>query len=500
MTILALISTFIVLLITEIIPQNIKTLKRSEFNVPTYNAEDSADVIGRGGEEFLFVRKNKSQYQAALDCRKSYFAKLVTIDNLELALFLADTLAQSEFRFDNLWTSGKATEPEEEKETEKNELVWFWQGDLEKPHRISDIVLNILKNSSVDFDFVIHRTHCLAFGRKQHSQVLFQDIDCRAKRAYICQRWYGEQTIGNSTHAGWIKLGERLYKIFPDLISWNEGEARCKEHDAESNLAVVTGSQTRELGRLMKISRPSIEMAFVGAKCNETFCTFREGNAKIPIDFTEYKSGEAAEYLPEIRDFSCLAIDQHKTVSTAVQVNCYRKLPYICYKMVRPPFFERTYKDYFFDEYAYRLFLTQATWEQAKLRCEVLVEEYQGRLVEITDKLISKHLLYIMSDNYTTIGHIWIGGQFDIGQEKWIWTHTNKEVDMSVLNWVVNKTYFQDFSDINLCLNMDRENPYVILHYGTACYARQNFVCGYTSQDLRRMQRDEYLGIIPTVY
>lgn len=162
-----------------------------------------------------------------------------------------------------------------------------------------------------------------------------------------------------------------------------------------------------------------------------------------------------------------------------VSVSCVRKLPYICYKKVKPPFYFRISKDYFISKYGYRLFLTKVSWEEARVTCEML-PEYKGRLVEIQEKLVTDHLLYIMSDNFTAIRHIWIGGQFDVAEDKWIWVNSGEEIDLSMLNWVKNKTYFREFNDINLCLNMDEENPYIAMHYGTACYARQNFICEFS--------------------
>lgn len=132
------------------------------------------------------MRKNKTQNEAASDCKTSYFASLVTVNDVDLALFLSDALAQSEYIYDNLWTAGRRLNT-----SEKGVPIvkWIWENNLRKIHEINKTILEILNETNKEFDFPLARTHCLAFGRKRHAEVLFQDLDCQARRQYICERW-----------------------------------------------------------------------------------------------------------------------------------------------------------------------------------------------------------------------------------------------------------------------------------------------------------------------
>lgn len=101
-------------------------------------------------------------------------------------------------------------------------------------------------------------------------------------------------------------MGLRYFKIFPYLITWDKGNNRCREHDPESKLAVVSNNiEVKELGRFMKIGRPSLEIAYVGGRCSNNVCYFEA--EKFTTDFDELNLGSTTR-----NEFSCLVVDQHK--------------------------------------------------------------------------------------------------------------------------------------------------------------------------------------------
>lgn len=287
----------------------------------------------------------------------------------------------------------------------------------------------------------------------------------------------------NSTHSGWIKLGDRLYKVFHGEVTFEQAESNCLLHDIDSSLAVIPNfGASQALGRYLLIGRPSLENAWIGARYGEF-----KGDYGYVFEKEKTLLSNATDdqkYPPWRNDKiqkpgGCLLLDRHLTTTTLfVETRCERLRSYICYKMISNVV-NSSSSDVIFGEDGYRIHYNRLSWNAAADFCDEKYKKYEGSLVQIAEKKNVFHLLYVMGENKTAVQHIWIGGKFEQKENHWIWYKSLSAIPMddSILSWVQNATYEQSVESANLCLNMDRENHITALHYGTNCIYPQSYVC-----------------------
>ncbi|KAF2895742.1 hypothetical protein ILUMI_10446 [Ignelater luminosus] len=399
------------------------------------------------------------------------------------AKFLADALSETNVKTDSLWVGAQFS-------IRKN--VWEWKLKVKQREVISPEVNKTMK---VNPDRHIERG-CLAFARLQHDKPELRPLACTAFRGYICENDRVGTGEEESTHTSWIRIGDRLYKIFVDACPYDEVPRRCLRHDPEALPAVVASYKAAQaLGRYMLIGRPSIENAWIGARYYGVFQYYFENENVILSNQTDPKTG----YPPwrnntMQRPGGCILLDRHLgNITYFVEARCQRFRPYICYKKIDNVTGNVSTVDIIFRERGYRLHFLAVPWIEAFHYCS---SKYKGAsLVEIKNNVMVQELLFVMGENRSAIQHIWLGGVYKQPEEAWFWASDNKTlVDLGLVNILGNKTdrkwiFTYEVEIDNMCLNMDRENHITALFYGTQCNARQYFACLFTADDLRAQQK-----------
>lgn len=463
--------------------KNFNYLKSSDENnnfIEPESISNEADIFTTNGTEYIFVNHKVPNKGAQLLCRSNYQAELAIVDHLNLAKFLAEAISETNLFLDSLWLSARQYNATEN---------WYWIRNNSKTVISQEIVDMFIYNIEVFDDDRL----CLTLGRENHDLPQYRPLTCEVKRAFICERPQSD-ILKNSTHAGWIKIHKRYYKIFSELVDWNTAVGKCFEYDQDSTLAVlVSAEDSQNLGRYLLIGRPSLENAWTDGK-------FLDGNYKFEQEDKILSNVTATNNFPPWRNgkmqkaHGCLLLDRHLSNRTYfVEAPCDRLRPFICYKMAKE---KKHHNDIIMGKYGYRVHYVRKNWQAARDFCKYKYEDYSSYLAEVREKVQVYHLLYVMGENRTTITHTWLGGRF-LSKNKppvWVWDSTQTVIPTdsdSLLNWVRNETFIYDVEKNNECLAMDRENHVVALHYGATCVAEHCFVCVFRAEDLQKLQKDE---------
>lgn len=230
------------------------------------------------------------------------------------------------------------------------------------------------------------------------------------------------------------------------------------------------------LARYMKIIRPKIENAWIGARWSNKKHLYEFVDEHIELanttcrytGYPPWRNGRIQ------KTKGCLVLDEHwrserdTLVAHFVETRCERFRPYICYKSVNK------IKLHISD--GRNRFNPPKPWRAAKEWCE----SRNGKLPEPKSEKEIKELVYIMGENYTAVHQIWLGGLYHSDQ-KWRWVSNNEVITINgeYPPWLINKTYTRDVEDKNTCLNLDRENHNSITFYGTDCSYPQSFTCTF---------------------
>ncbi|KAF2895741.1 hypothetical protein ILUMI_10445 [Ignelater luminosus] len=443
--------------------------------------------------EYILNNVHSKYIQAKLACKFNFKAKLAVVKNLRIANFLAEALSEIDFKTGSLWVGSEYNEAKK---------IWVWNTD-KQIEPISDEVNATMK---VNKDVIELNRKCLAFARSNHDKPELRPLPCIVYRGSLCER-PSDGDMDGSSHVGWIRIKNKLYKIFTELVPYDEVEVKCFKHDPESKPAVIKSYKTAQiLGRYLLIGRPSLENAWIGARWWPSQFYFEFEN--VPLKNT---TNEKTHYPPWRNNTlqkpaGCLLLDRHlSNITYFVEARCKRLRPYICYKKVISinDTINNTYADIIIDDRGYRIHYMLQPWKLALKYCKDRYKKYGGKLVEITHPNMVYELLYVMGENKTTAQHIWIAGKYKrLTKEditKWYWVSNNEPVDMTYVPVLGNKTdrnyfYSRGVEDFNTCLNMDRENHVMALFYGTICFAEQFFVCLFDAQNLIRLQEEEHQG------
>lgn len=444
---------------------------------------DDIDSFIYKNKEYLFIGFDFRPSGAALYCAATFQAQPVQIQTEDLALFLADALSETDHALDNVWTGG-----------EKKGDKWIYTASNKAVNET--ILQKYYMKRENETEFNVTR-NCLGFRRNTHNKPAFLSLSCRLPRPPICERkskfsaqhWLllccsflivegaGQGGDQGSTHSGWIKIRDRLYKIYQDKVAWDNATKNCIRHDRNARLAVVVSTRDAEmLARYMTVGRPKIEHAWIGAKWSEDkqHYYFEEEDLLLPnktdntTGYPPWRDGE----MSRIR--RCLLLDRHTTMGGQFEVNfvearCSRFRPYVCYKMVDEigsPVFQ---------EDGMRVFYNPKPWGEAKKFCESFSKP--GRLPEPRTEAEMNKLLYIMGENFTSIHQTWLNGLYEDEEWKWLSNNTVIPQNEKYPVWLVNDTYTEDVEDNNRCLNLDRENHKVGVFYGADCSYPQRFIC-----------------------
>ncbi|KAK5649073.1 hypothetical protein RI129_003965 [Pyrocoelia pectoralis] len=453
-------------------------------NIPLvpHQLSDSADSFTLGSTEYIVVSAKLKYSQVKLICQETYSGILAVVKDRKTAEFLSEALAETNLDLDSLWIGGQ-------NKSINNSYGWYWTslGSLDP---IDSELYNSIK--TVNDDITNMNRSCLAFGRSTHRMPQFRPLHCSVLRSFICQRKrLGPAGEGNSTHTGWIKAGKRKYKIFFDSVIWETALTRCARHDVNAVLAVIPNYTVSQLlGRYLLIGRPSLENAWIGARYDNEIGAYRFDSEPTPLSNATDNNNYPPWRTKSIsRTKGCVLLDRHLTNTTLfAEARCERLRSYICSVESTAAEDIEHFVDFFFDHYGYRLFFDIRSWDEAKETCE-RYSDYKGRLVEVEEPVQLVHLLFIMGENRTDIRHLWLGGEYDGVQ--WIWESSKTPVDKTILNFVHNKTFTEEAELMNTCLNMDRENHLVSLHYGTECSWRQHFICEFPGGQLKKLKEEE---------
>lgn len=218
------------------------------------------------------------------------------------------------------------------------------------------------------------------------------------------------------------------------------------------------------------MGRPSYENVWIGGKRKKDHFVFEPedlelSDTKDKDNFPPWADEKVS------KKAGCLTLDRHEEEIVAFEpTDCDSMRAILCYRKV----LNATRIAVIFDDWGYRLYLEELSWEEAKTECD-RYKEYSAKLAEIDTETQLKQLLYVMGGNYSYVQHIWLGGLYENG--KWIWNSTGSIVSNELMHWVKNTSYEDDVEHQNTCLNMDRENLVTPLHYGTDCNYKQYFVC-----------------------
>ncbi|KAF2894296.1 hypothetical protein ILUMI_11873 [Ignelater luminosus] len=439
---------------------------------------DIEDLFTRGSSEYIFVNLLIDYHAAKVLCNGTYGGRLAVIETTELAEFLAEALSETNLFLDHLWVGGKGIN-----------RTWYWYE--------GGTIISPIDKQLIDLYFVNHTKsvkatdrNCLAMGRKNHDVPYFPELKCDVQRPFMCEREAGSWGNNGTTHPGWIRIGNRLYKIFQERVSWVDATARCIMFDRNSRLAVLTNyRESQVLGRFLLIGRPSLENAWIGAKHYQNHYAFSQenivlSNSSNPQGYPPWRNGTVR------KTKGCILLDRHlSNITYFIEARCERLRPYICYKKDLSE--NDSFVDMLIEEFGYRIFLNKLPWNGAKSKCDKYKVKYEGKLVEIRERKVVSHLIYIMGENKTTFQHMWLGGIYDSKSEKWFWDSDRSLVDLNQLDWLVNTTYFENVEKYNTCLNMDRENHIKAIHYGTVCEYAQHFVCSFSREKLIQLKTDE---------
>lgn len=258
---------------------------------------------------------------------------------------------------------------------------------------------------------------------------------------------------------------------------------------SDVQMAVISDfNASEQLGRYLLIGRPSLENAWIGARWQGDRFYFEAEDVGLSNTTDESNKYPPWRNNAISKPGGCLLLDRHlSSVTFFVEANCNRERSVICYRMKnKDDVTTRTRIDIITDTWGYRVELKKKPWEEAKKHC---IEEYpkkEGKLVEITEADILKHLIYIMSENKTALQHIWIGAKYEDSQviqeyepkDRWRWA-SSIESKVDLVDLVQNQTFVENVEMENICLNMDRENHLVPLFYGTVCNFPQVFICQF---------------------
>ncbi|KAF2894297.1 hypothetical protein ILUMI_11874 [Ignelater luminosus] len=467
--------------ITEPAKTTISATRKRFFDFT--EVEENAEAFIINDFEFIFVYQRLTAAKAYLECIDRYYGHLAILDDTYLQDEVARALSETRLLFDTLWIGARMKPGLDQ---------WWWGNESRFTEQLNQTFIDkfeyVTYPPDIDPPLGIKaaKRECLGFGRRNHVTPQFRPLNCKVERSYICQRPKSFKEA-NSTHKDWIKVHNRLYKIYYDQVDWTLAYLWCYRKDPQADLAYIPDYETSQIiGRHLLIGRPSLENAWIGAKWKRDAYVFVD--ERVALSNTSDDSGYPPWRNGTIRKTNgCVLLDRHlSNITLFVPTSCRRVRPIICSKLdVRE---KKDYWDIIIGEFGYRIYFSKKSWENAKAKCE---EDGKGRLIEANKTEHILNLLYIMGENKTAVQHIWLAGRYDMLQDPPVWTWVYSKEKIVKLNWWQNTTYTEAVERANVCLNMDRENHIEATHYGTRCSFEQSFVCLWPAEQLKHKIRTE---------
>ncbi|KAF2895740.1 hypothetical protein ILUMI_10444 [Ignelater luminosus] len=450
---------FVAFFITVTLPY----FSKSHFLEPTEQSLVDEVFQYDGFYEYIISNQFLEWDQATSVCRYEFDGSLATLETDELKRFAAEAMSESNMLLDSLWIG-----------LQKANDTFRW---LNLNITISDDELLQCGNNSITCGFhCLNTMNCGAIARINHTEPCIVRLRCDANRGFICKRPTNKDD--QSTHHGWIRIGQRLYKIFTKQLTYDEANTACINKDPKARLAVIDSfKDAQKLGRYLLVGRPSLERVWIGARWEDYSSQYEFEHESIHLS----NITDSSRYPPWRRGrmtkpFGCILLDRHLTnVTYFVESYCSRFHSYMCYKTLIA---NKSTDICDIGDYDWRIFYNHLDWFQASRACKQ--SGYSGRLAIVEQKDI-QNFIDIMEGSKRYLLHVWLGAFYHSGV--WIWSYTNNTLPAVEENgyppWVKNKTYTEEVEKNYLCLNIDRENPLKALFYGTLCSYPQAFVCQY---------------------
>ncbi|XP_031334905.1 macrophage mannose receptor 1-like isoform X2 [Photinus pyralis] len=407
-------------------------------------------------KEYLILEYRVNWDEALIICQTFENGSLAIIRDLEVRTFLARCLEETAPNADTYWIGA---------ERRKNAEHFFW---IDNGEQFVDNNCFILRGT----DYIRPQgRECLCFSRRNHNDGLYFNLDCKLKRALICERPFENKYDGSMTTAEWIIVNDYKYGIFYDRKSWSQAVRACQKYYNGELATFRNTNETGILGKYLLIGRPSLENAWIGGRYTESGWRFISDDVIIP-DHKDSVTHFPPWFLNQTRQRGgCLVLDRHlANEAVFVETRCSRRMSYICSKkIVQTP--EKVYHT--FNNVEYTIYYIKQSWDEAYETCLA----HNTTLVKVTLEVIHA-LVHMMGEMDYEIYHVWIGGRLNEDGTNFEWVEDNEIIKKQSegIDWYP-PWYDTEFDLKYPCLNMDRENHNRPMFYGADCGHAQEFIC-----------------------